>query len=166
MTRKLDKKVVKKEENELAIKHESVFLLENITLKKDTIWRMKLTLKKLLPQSYREYFVRLSVNEAPFEMRIEDLKRKRLEVESENQLFGDQKKRQLSNIDDEIKEVEKELSDMVKSLPVIEFDATIEALAYKDSDTVLVLMIPSASIDELNTNRSQFSHYKIELIQE
>lgn len=144
----------------------SVFLLEEIKMKKDFIWRMKLTLKTVLPQLFREYHVRLSLNEAPYQMRIDDFKKKRYEVESEAQLLPAVQKEQLKNIDEEIAEIEQELAKALRDTPILEFEASIESLAYKDADTMVVFMIPASSVAELNDNRRVFSNYKVELMRE
>lgn len=145
----------------------AVFDLKKIEMKDDLAWRIKLELKTKLSHTYREYDVKFSVNEEPFNIRIADLERKRSEVESENQLFGDAKKTQLKNIDDEIKEVERELEDMQADCPDIEFAGTIEELKYKDGNTIIVMLFPASSLTEMNDKRRQLSHdYKIELIRE
>lgn len=142
----------------------SVFILKKFEMKEDMVWRMKLQLKTQLPQSFREYKVKLSLNEEPYNVRIADLERKRGEVEGENQLF--EKKTQLKNIDQEIKEVEKELEEALSNAPEIEFAGTIEELKYKDGDTIIVIMFPALTITELNANRHVLKDYKIELIRE
>lgn len=160
------KKAVEKEES-LGFVATSVFLLEELKMKKDFIWRMKLKMKTVLPQSYREYDVKLSLNEEPFNLRIEDLEKRRYEVETDNQ--GDMfegKKTQLKNIDLEIKEVRKELETALKESAIIEFKATIEELKYKDADTIIVLQIPASTVKEINDSKYVLKTYKVELIRE
>lgn len=144
----------------------AVFELKKIEMKNDLAWRIKLELKTRLSQSFREYDVKFSVNEEPFNLRIADLERKRSEVESENQLFGENKKTQLKNIESEIKEVEQELKDMQENCPDIEFSGTIEELKYKDGNTIITMLFPASSLTELNDKRRDLAHYKIELIRE
>jgi hypothetical protein len=163
------KKVTKQDlvDIELSIIATALFSLKKIEMKDDLAWRIKLELKTKLDHSFREYKARFSVNEAPFEMRIEDLEKKKYEVETEEQLFPDQKKTQLKNIDSEIKEVERELEDMREMCPDIEFDGTIEELKYKDGNTIIVMIFPSLSLAEINEKRRELAnHYKIELIRE
>lgn len=143
-----------------------VFLLESIMMKKDKLWRLKLTLKTQLPESFREYGVRLSLNEEPYLMRIDDLKKRLVEVNAENPLFKGDKKKQLKQIEQQIADVKTELHEAQSVLPVIEFDGTIEQLTYKDGDTIVVMMIPAKSVGELNDNRNQVNAYKIELLRD
>lgn len=144
----------------------SVFILEELKMKKDLLWRAKLTLKTQLPESFREYGVRLSLNEEPYETRISDIARRKADVTAENQLFGAEKKKQLKGFDEQVKEVERELEEARADSPVIEFDCTLEQLTYKDGDTVVVMMIPAAAIGEFNDNRRKLSGYKVELMRE
>lgn len=145
----------------------AVFELKKIEMKDDLAWRIKLELKTKLDHSFREYNVKFSVNEQPFNLRIADLERKRSEVESEDQLFGDQKKTQLKNIDSEVKEVEQELKEMQEMCPDIEFEGTIEELKYKDGNTIIVMLFPATSLAEMNDKRRQLAeYYKIELNRE
>lgn len=141
----------------------SVFILEKLAMDKYQQWTMKMILKTVLPQSYREYSVLLSVNETPFELRIEDLEKNRERVDNEQQLFSDQKNIQLRNIDNEIKSVQAELEDMRNACPDIEFEGSIISLKYKEGDTVIEMAIPAELIKELNQNRLNLKHYKIEL---
>lgn len=153
-------------DTDTAIVATAVFDLKKIEMKDDLQWRIKLELKTKLSHSYREYDVKLSVNEEPFNVRIKDLERKASEVESEAQLFDGNKKTQLKNIDDEIKEVEQELKDMQSECPDIEFAGTIEELKYKDGNTIISMMFPASTLSELNDKRRELGHYKIELIRE
>lgn len=143
-----------------------IFLLEELRMKKDKFWRLKLTLKTQLPESFREYGVRLSLNEEPYNIRIEDLNKRYDQVEAENQLFGEAKKKQLKQIKDQIADVEKEMEEAWDATPDIEFDATIEALQYKDGDTVVVMMIPAPAVVKLNEQRSRLGDYKVELLRD
>jgi DNA repair exonuclease SbcCD ATPase subunit len=163
-TKAKKKEILNTEEN---IIKTCTFDLKKIEMKDDFIWRMKLELKTRLSQSFREYSVRLSVNEEPFENRIADLERKEEELKSEKQLLEQVQKEQLAGIKDEIKEVESELAEMTDLCPTIEFDGTIEELKYKDGNTIVVLMFPYSTLNEINEKRLLLSdHYKIDLIRE
>lgn len=151
----------------------SLFELKEIKMKDDMAWRLKLVLKTKLSHTWREYFVKFSVNERPFEMRIEDLERKKQQVQDEVQMALDDgtpasaRNKQLKNIDEEIENVKAELESMLADCPSIEFDGMIEELKYKHGETHIIMWFPSESLKELNQYRAQLSHhYKIELIRE
>lgn len=150
-----------------AITIESLFTLKKIEMKDDLAWRMKLEIKNKLEHTYREYDVKFSINEEPFEMRISDLNRQIEEVKNQNQLFGDAKKDQINSIKNEIKEVQQELKDLKDDCGNIEFPVTIEELKYKDGNTIIVMIFPATSLEEINEKRRDLaSYYKIELIRE
>ena len=149
----------------------SIFQFKELKLKDDLCWYLKLLLKIRLPQAYREYTVKISLNEAPFEMRIQDLEKKKEEIKADKQseLFPSEsaKKVQLKNIDEEIKNIQEELKEALEQSSVIEFEGSLEKLEYKDSDTLIVTYIPYEVVEPINKIKSDLTrHYKIELIRE
>jgi len=159
--------------DESAIIATTTFELKKFEMKGDDLqWRMKLELKTRLNHTFREYNVRFSVNEKPFEIRIEDLERRKQMIQDEVQMAIDDgspasnRKQQIKNIDLEIDQVRAELEQMIADLPVMSFDGVIEKLEYKYGDTVVTMMFPSEALAELNTQRGMLPHYKIELIRE
>jgi hypothetical protein len=144
----------------------SIFFFEAMKMDKFLQWSIKMTLKTQLPQSFRDYKVKLSFNEEPLLVKIQDLERKMANVESENQLFEGNKKTQIKNIKEEISEIEQELKDSKNQTPEIEFEGTIEKLEYKNADTVISLWIPAMVANQINDVRDILKTYKIELIRE
>ena len=149
----------------------SIFEFKELKLKDDLCWYLKLLLKTKLPQAYREYTMKISLNEEPFKMRIQDLEKKKEEIKADKQseLFPSEsaKKVQLKNIDEEIKNVEKELEEALEQSSVIEFEASLEKLEYKDGDTLIVTYIPYEVVEPINKIKSDLTrHYKIELLRE
>lgn len=65
----------------------SVFFFEAMKMDKFLQWSLKVTLKTQLPQSFRDYKIKLSFNEEPLLVKIQDLEKKMANVEGENQLF-------------------------------------------------------------------------------
>lgn len=144
----------------------SVFLFDTMKLDKFLEWTLKITLKTQLPQSFRDYKVKLSLNEEPYEMKIQDLENRLAGIESENQLFEGNKKDQIKNIREEIKEIEQNLKDDLEHTPVIEFDGIIQKLEYKNGDTIITLWIPADVSSKINEVRSILKTYKVDLIRE
>lgn len=150
-----------------AIMIDMTFELKKFEMKDDLAWRMKLELHKKLSQSSREYKVRFVFNEDPYNRRIEDLEKKKDEINGELQLFEGGKKQQLKNIDEDIKEIEEERDEMKDQCEEIEFAGTIEELKYKDSNTIIVMLFPSAVLAKLDSNKVLLNkYYKVELIRE
>lgn len=148
----------------------SVFKFKKLFLNEDLKWSLQLVLRTTLPESFREYTFKFSLNTEPHEMRIKDLERRMAEVKADKQgdLFPSEgaRKTQLKNIEAEIEEVQEELAEDLKSTPEIEFDGIIDKLEYKDGNTIIVFSVPATSIKELNDNRSIYKNYKLELIRE
>lgn len=148
----------------------SVFKFKKLFLNEDLKWSLQLVLRTTLPESFREYKFKFSLNTEPHEMRIKDLERRRDEIKNDVQgdLFPSEgaRKTQLKNIDAEIEDVQEELATDLKNTPEIEFDGIIDKLEYKDGNTIIVFSVPATSIKELNDNRSIFKSYKLELIRE
>lgn len=148
----------------------AVFEFKKLMMDDTLVWTMQLILKTTLPQSYREYSLKFGLNESPFTMRIGDLERKKevVKMDSQEDLFPSEgaKKTQLKRIDDEIEEIKIELEDALRNTPVIEFDAVINKLEYKNGQTVVVFSVPSEVVKELDQVKSIFSNYKVDLIRE
>lgn len=144
----------------------SVLLFDTMKLDKFLEWTLKITLKTQLPQSFRDYKVKLSLNEEPYKMKIEDLEKRVTDIESENQLFEGNKKQQIKDIKEEIKEIEAELKQDLENTPEIEFNGIIQKLEYKNGDTVVTLWIPADTANEINKVRGILKTYKVDLIRE
>ena len=148
----------------------SLFKFKKLFLNEDLRWSLQLVLRTTLPESFREYKFKFSLNTAPHKMRIADLEKRKAEVKADAQgdLFPTEgaRKTQLKNIDVEIDEVNAELAEDLKSTPEIKFDGIIDKLEYKDGNTIIVFSVPANSVKELNDNRSIYKNYKLELIRE
>lgn len=142
----------------------SLLDLKEIKMKDDHLWRIKAMLKTELPQSFREYTMRLSLNEQPFELRIEDLEKRYAQVSAEPKLFN--KDKELRAIDDEIAEVKEELEAALAEYKVMDFGAVLEELKYKGDETLIVAIIPAEAIADLNDNRNRLRNYKVELLRD
>lgn len=144
----------------------SIFKFEQLKMDKDLVWLMKLSLFTILPQTFREYKVVLSLNEEPWETKIEAFKRNIEEAKSEASLFPDERKKNVKGIEAEIAEVEDELEDMRNQTPTIEFAGFIVKLEYKDGKTIIVVTVPGERVNNINSVRDLLKFYKIELIRE
>jgi uncharacterized protein (UPF0335 family) len=149
----------------------AIIKFKELKLKNDLCWYLSLVFRANLPQSFREYKLKFSLNDKPFLTRIEDLNRKKDDVKNDVQqdLFPSEgaKKTQLKNIDKEIEDVEAELKEMRDETPEFEFDATVEKLEYKDGDTIVNFIIDSGMVSQINDVKFLLDrHYKVDLIRE
>lgn len=148
----------------------AVFTFKKLMLNENLRWSLNLVLKTTLPESFREYTFKFSLNENPYTMRISDLERRIAEINADAQgdLFPSDgaRKTQIKNIEKDIQDTKDELKEALESTPVIEFDGVIDKLEYKNGETIVTFSVPANSVSELNTNRSIFTNYKLELIRE
>lgn len=148
----------------------SVFTFKKLFLTDALKWSLQLVLRTTLPESFREYKFKFSLNTEPHEMKIRDLERRKADIKADAQgdLFPTEgaRKTQFKNIDAEILDIQDELKEDLKNTPVIEFDGIIDKLEYKDGNTIIVFSVPATSIKELNDNRSIYKNYKLELIRD
>lgn len=148
----------------------AVFTFKKLMLNENLRWSLNLVLKTTLPESFREYTFKFSLNENPYTMRISDLERRIAEINADVQgdLFPSDgaRRTQIKNIEKDIEDTKDELKEALESTPVIEFDGVIDKLEYKNGETIVTFSVPANSVSELNTNRSIFTNYKLELIRE
>lgn len=148
----------------------SLFKFKKLALDENLIWSLQLSLRSILPQSYREYTFKFSLNEEPFNVRIKDLELRKAEIKADKQgdLFPSEgaRKTQLKNIDNEIDEIKDELKEALESTPVFEFFGVISKLEYKGGNTIVTFMIPSDHVEDLDKNKEIFDNYKVELLRE
>lgn len=152
------------EQSELVIS--SLFSFEQLQLNKGAGWTLKLSLKTSLPETLREYKLRLSLNELPFEKEIESLKQRQISIQNEPQLFEGNQKQAIRDINDQIRTVENDIKNAREIYEEIEFHSIINSVTYKDRDTVVVLSIPADTVEALNKHRNDFVNYKVELIRD
>jgi len=141
----------------------SVFLFDSLKMDKSLYWDLKIAMKTILPEGFREYTVKLSLNEEPFNMRIEDLQNRLAVIKDQKQLFSAEQKKEMSDIEDQIEEVKDEMKEMLEITPAIEFETVITKIEWKNGDTIFTMNLPAEQVNEFNDNRSKLSTYKIEL---
>ena len=144
----------------------ALFVFKELKLKDDLAWRIKLVVKEQLPQTFREYSAAFSFDEGPYDTKVSDLEKRKEAIRVEDTLFPDQIEEQIRACDLSIGDIQRDMEKARKDVPTMEFDAIVEQLAYKDGDTVLVMIVSADVVAQLNTNRHILKHYKIELIRE
>lgn len=127
------------------------------------LWVLKLNINKILDRSFYKYNARLSINEEPFNRRIEEAERKMEEVRTEAHLPNMEDKGEIKRLEETIKNVKSELAQLIKNTDTIDFFATVMTIKYSGIMTVVEFNIPADTINLLNKNRFFFGQYKIEL---
>lgn len=142
-----------------------LFKLDQIVMKKDYVWRIKMFIKETLKKTFHSYGVKLIFNDEPYLTNIEDLESEVKRIKTSQRLFPDIKG--LKKARKEVEEATYELRDLRGKCPVIEFDGTVEELKYKeeDTETMITLRLSAEKVNELNELRLMLGYYKIELTQ-
>ena len=135
---------------------ESTMWLEGITLKK-LRWQVRMTVKTILPRSYRAYKVELELDESPYLERIEELER-----DFDASLFANDKTEKKKHHEN-IKEMREQLSKLQEETEYIKFTATVDELKYKANETSLLMNIPDDVIEAFNRQKTRFDIYKVTL---
>lgn len=139
------------------------FLLEEMKMKKDMQWRIKLSVKKILPKSYHYLDIDFLVDEEPYNRRMERIEERMREVGNKPQLFDSEQKKDMKTLDGQMADVRNELRKLKDECETINTTASIEELKYKDGNTVLTLLVPSDTVIRLNENKLNLGHYRVNI---
>jgi len=157
------KKELLKGENDSQIGFiEGSFMLDTLQLKNSFYWFSKFKVKQILPKSYHDYNVRMVFNETPYLERIERFKEK-LSASRNKKLFKKMEEEEIQDIKDQIKDEERDMAEIKRQCPTIEFTGKVEQLKYAGAETVITMHIPDNAIEPLNKSKTLFQYYKIQL---
>lgn len=155
------KKETKKEMLDMDILEEELKIETSMSLegiKLDGMrWEVKLKTFTTLPRAYYHYRLLMELNQEPYLERIEHL-----EEELENSLFKDEPKQRKST-DELIAEIRDSLKQRLEECEKIDFRCTVKELKYKDSNTILTVIVPDDTIEQFNRQKTRFNLYKIVL---
>lgn len=124
-------------------------------------WNLKLEINEILNRSFYRYNIHLSINEKPFEHRLEEIDRVIREEQDSGKLFIDRKK--VTRLQAQKKEVKEELEKLLKETDEISLYAQVVNLKYNGTKTDVEFEIPADNIQLLNKNRFYFGYYQISL---
>jgi len=139
------------------------FVLEEMKMKKDLQWRIKVNVKKILPRSYHYLNIDFIVDEEPFNRRVERLEDRVNDVGDKPQLFDKEQEKDVRSLNDQIASVRQEVRELKKQCEPISTTASIEELKYKDGNTVLTLRVPSDTVIDLNEKKLLLGNYRVEI---
>ncbi len=140
----------------------SLFTLDELQMK-DMIWRLKLTVRMVMPKAYHVYTIKMFLNEEPFDNRIKSYRDKIELLKKENRLFAEHKTDEIAELEDDIEGVEKEKMELAKQCPSIDFTCQVEKIEWA-AGTKVVLQIPDSIVETLNKQKTLISYYKLELV--
>lgn len=140
------------------------FSLEHLQLKKDRAWRFRILVMAPVPLMFRHLLIALTLDESPYEERINDVEVRKQEIEGESTLFPADKKKQLAECAKQIVDIKKELKDAQEACVAIEFAASVEEMKYTDKNfTMLTVIVAEQDVFPLIENHKLFRKYKVEI---
>lgn len=160
----MTKKTAKKSKKEIE-KIEAKFSIEQIVMDKDLQWKTKMKVTKILPKSYHDYTIKMTLDETPYDKRIATLELELKELgRGQQQLLKEMAEERKGQLNDEIVLEKQRLEDMRDKCKAIEFLGEVKELKYKDGDTIILIRLADEVIEQLNKAKYLFSNYKISLI--
>ena len=139
------------------------FDIQSLQMDKDLLWKLDLEIKQILPKSFYTYDIKLVFDEESWNNDIAQVKRDIEDVESENTLFDDVKKKRTKKLRADIEDIEFKREERRGECPTIEFSAQVTELKYKNHITRVKMAIPDDAINLLNVNKYNFGDYRAEL---
>jgi hypothetical protein len=160
----MTKKIIKKPKKQVD-KIEAKFSIEQIVMDKDLQWKAKMRVTKILPKSYHDYTIKMTLDEAPYDKRVATLELELKELgRGQQQLLKEMAEARKGQLNDDILEEKSRLEEMRDKCKAIEFLGEVKELKYKDGDTVILIRLADEVIEQLNKAKYLFSNYKISLI--
>jgi len=136
------------------------FSILEIKMKNDLRWKVKMLVHKILPKTHHDYAVKLEFDDAPYLRSIEQYEKEIKDVGANPTLLPDVDKKSIARLDEKIAQKRKEMRDMQKNCPNIEFVTQSEEIKYKDGDTALLFRVLDTVIPELNERKHFFKEYR------
>lgn len=138
------------------------FSLQEIFMKSDGRWKIKMLVRALLPKGDHDYSVKLEFDDAPFLSTIKSLEKDISEVEANPTLLQSIDNEKINRLSRRIDETDREMREMKDRCPDIEFVAQTEQIKWT-CDTSLVFKVLDSVIEPLNKQRFMFEHYRVVL---
>lgn len=136
------------------------FQISELRMKSDWIWRIRMSVEKVLPTTHRGYKVRLEFDSTPWDERIAQMERDLQELSDNPSLLPDIDRRSLNDLETQIGAERAELRDMVEECTDIEFTASTEEIKHADNSTKLLLVVSDKTIEPINEKKTLLLHYQ------
>ena len=145
---------------------ESPFQFEQLAIKKNEGWRIKLTIKTRLPNVFNDYGIAFVYDDTADLAEIADLEKRLAEIEDDAQLFEDEKAKDVSSLKKQIASANEEMDKRREKYGEVEGHASVLSMKYKLGDTVVEFIIDRDCVDELAAKmmgHGSLGHYKVSL---
>lgn len=161
-SKKIKKEILPKVEelDEVSLAIVAKFSIVEIKMKNDWRWKVKMLVHETLPKAYRDYAIKLEFDDRPFLKTIEQLEKEVKEISRNPSLLPDVDHKSMKQIDDKIASTKKEMYDLQRECPDIEFVTQSEEIKYKDGDTALLFKVLDSVIQPLNEKKFRLNDYR------
>lgn len=145
--------------NNITLAVETKFGIQEISMKNDWRWKIKMRVNEILPKTHHDYSIKLKFDPSPYELSIEQLKKERDEIDTHPTLAPDLDKKDMRRLTDRIAKVQEEMEKYRKECYDIDFVTTSEEIKYKGSDTYLLFKVLDTVIEPLNDRKMFLDKY-------
>lgn len=150
-------------EKEEAFVTKSNFKFQQLLMKSDFAWRVRVLLDEILPETFRKYTLSFVLNEKPWLDEIASIENKIKEMQADTTLFPKDQKREITTMKARIKELNEEIKKAREEANEITVDAQIEKLEYSYKGTDLTFIVAFEVAEWINEKQKVLGHYQIEL---
>lgn len=143
----------------------SKFFFREISAKSGERWRIKIGVRRLLPEALMSYQVTLALDEEPFMEEIEGIEKNIRNANANPELFDDAKS-QARALQRELADANKKLKEARETYPPFEFTGTIEEVKFDRANGITFATLSVDDVDALKLAdmRHDMKSYKIELV--
>lgn len=136
------------------------FHIAEISMKNDWRWKIKMVIHESLPDTFRDYKIKLEFDDKPFLENIDSLKESIDKIKTSPSMFEDIDKKEIKNLNARIDEINKEMINLKRECDDIEFIPSTEEVKWKDRDTHFLFNVLDSLIDPLNTQKYRLNNYR------
>lgn len=136
------------------------FHIAEIVMKNDWRWKIKMVIHESLPDTFRDYRIKLEFDDEPFLQNIKSLEESIDKIKRSPSMFGNMDEKEIKNFNSRIDEINREMIDLRKTCEDIEFVPSTEKVEWKDRDTHFIFKVLDSLITPLNNQKYRLDNYR------
>jgi len=114
----------------------------------------------MLPETHRDYAIKLEFDDSPFLKSIEQYEKEIDEIKTSPTLLPDMDKRSIKKLDEKIASVRAEMKKLKAECTDIEFVTQTEEIKYQNNDTALLFKVLDTVVQPLNEKKYRLGDYR------
>lgn len=135
------------------------FHIAEIVMKNDWRWKIKMVVHESLPDTFRDYKIKLEFDDEPFLNNIKSLEDSAKDITTHPSMFKDVDDKEIKKINYRIDEIRKEMINLKKECEDIDFVPTTEEVKWKERDTHFLFNVLDSLIEPLNSQKYRLNNY-------